>query len=296
MQFEICDIRFRLRAPSDLRILPPPPEYGPFLGSTPDTETRRLFEVNVVVSAPPDTRGMSKILGGEPSWSMFVDRDRYVLEWKTAASAERFQSVVFDRQGKDITIHCSEESLLSGPSGRSLPNPFCYPVDQILLMYLLSSMRGAVVHAAGMILHDRAYVFPGRSGAGKSTLSRLLRWREGATMLSDDRMILRDCSGVYRGFGTPWPGDEGIAENRDARLGGIFFLRHAMKSSIAALSPAEALTRMIPVTSIPWHHTEHMSAILDFCGDLARNVPAYEFRFAPDSDSAECLERFISRI
>ena len=160
-------------------------------------------------------------------------------------------------------------------------------------MYLLSQKQGAIVHAAGMSMHGKGYIFPGRSGAGKSTVSRLLLSCETATMLSDDRIIIRKSDNAFRAFGTPWPGDAGIAENRSSELNGIFFIHHDSENSIKKLPPSEALRRLMPVTSIPWYDEKPMSDILQFCEDLVYAIPAYELFFRPDSSVADFMEKFL---
>ncbi|GAB4488906.1 MAG: hypothetical protein OHK006_19910 [Thermodesulfovibrionales bacterium] len=294
MLLQISGVGFSLRPLSGLTLRAPAEEYEPFHGASAGTP-EELLEVSIEIGNFPDTSGMTNVLGGDGNWSMFTDTGRYVLEWRTPGMPDASRAVCFSRASNTVTVHCSGASVLRGPGGDSLANPFSYPIDQIILMYLLSLRQGAIVHAAGMMLRDRVYVFPGRSGAGKSTLSRLLRGSRTITMLSDDRIILRKIRGQHEGFGTPWPGDEGIAENRGGRLGGIFFLRHASENRISALSAREALEKLIPVTSIPWHDSETLSNILAFCGELVQDIPAYEFSFVPDRSAAELLEDFLLR-
>jgi hypothetical protein len=163
-----------------------------------------------------------------------------------------------------------------------------------MLMYILAQRQGALVHAAGICMQDRAYIFPGRSGAGKSTISRLLLGRDTAPILSDDRIVIRKRDEVFKAFGTPWPGDAGIAENKSSRLAGIFFIYHDRENRIRELTPGEALRSILPVTSIPWYDEKPMSDILSFCEELVYAVPAYDLHFRPDHTAADFLEEFLS--
>ena len=76
--------------------------------------------------------------------------------------------------------------------------PLMYPLDQLLLMYYLSKRKGLLVHAAGMVLGGRVYLFAGVSGAGKSTISELLVRARIGKVLSDERMIVREIRGRSR--------------------------------------------------------------------------------------------------
>jgi hypothetical protein len=151
-----------------------------------------------------------------------------------------------------------------------------------------------LVHAAGININGRCCVFPGRSGAGKSTLSRQFLNGTGAELLSDDRIILRKIDDIFKAFGTPWPGDAGIAENKNFPLYGIFFIHHAGENMIREIKPREAIERLMPVTSIPWYDEKTMSDILSICEDLVFNVPAYDLHFKPDKEVVDYLEKFVS--
>jgi hypothetical protein len=161
-------------------------------------------------------------------------------------------------------------------------------------MYILSQRQGCLVHAAGFGIHGRGCVFPGRSGAGKSTLSRQFFDVPGIVLLSDDRIIIRKIDKVFRAFGTPWPGDAGIAENSSLPLSGIFFICHGDKNLLKEVKPKEAVERLMPVTSIPWYDEKIMSDILSFCEDMVMNIPAYELCFRPDKEVVDFLEKFVS--
>ena len=87
-------------------------------------------------------------------------------------------------------------------------NPAEYPLDELLLVQLLAQGRGAELHSTGIV--DEAgngYLFLGQSGAGKTTTSMLWLEHPGVSILSDDRIILRqDDNGKVWMHGTPWHG------------------------------------------------------------------------------------------
>ena len=56
-------------------------------------------------------------------------------------------------------------------------------------------------------------------------------------------MIVRRIDGEYRAFGTPWPGDAGIARNESVPLSGILFLCHGTSNRIEPLTLREAVEK-----------------------------------------------------
>jgi hypothetical protein len=175
------------------------------------------------------------------------------------------------------------------PQGVRVLNPMHYPLDQLLLMHLLALNSGALVHASSLAIEDRAWLFPGRSGAGKSTLFRQFSTRTDVTGISDERVALRKCGGLYNVYGTPWPGEDHVARNIKAPLAGICFMKHSKSSEIRQISVAEAVGRLLPAVSIPWYDRQATGMILSFCDKLLSAVPLYEITFRPGPEAAELV-------
>ena len=183
-----------------------------------------------------------------------------------------------------------------GPSGpqAEIVDPFRYPVDQILLMNHLAFRRGFIIHAAGFVVGGAGFVFPGISGAGKSTLSRLFASHgAGDLVLSDDRIIIREIEGVWRCFGTPWPGDAGFAENVGVPLEALFFPRKATGNLITRLTPSQAARQLFPAVSCPWYDAERAPHVLETCRLLLETTPSFNLSFTPDPAAIATLTRFL---
>jgi len=114
--------------------------------------------------------------------------------------------------------------------------PLEYPLDELLMIHRLARGEGAEVHACGVVTADgMGRLFVGHSGAGKSTTSRLWLRQQGATVLSDDRIILRQRNGSPVMYGTPWHGDAGLAAQGSAPINQIFLLEHGARNEIIHL-------------------------------------------------------------
>jgi hypothetical protein len=161
--------------------------------------------------------------------------------------------------------------------------PLHYPLDEILMVHLLSRGHGVEVHAGGVVLPDgRGWLFVGVSGAGKSTLSRLWLTEPSVRVLSDERIILRAEAGGVWMYGTPWHGDGHIAQPGRARLDRVFFLRHGPRNALTPLPPTSAVTRLFVCGFTPFHDPAGLEFSLGFLADVARRVRCDELSFVPD--------------
>lgn len=287
---DVGGIRCSVRSAVSEVIRSDDPHYCDFLseGSSPGAAD---IKVTLESNAMPDFSGMKQLFADDHvPWSMFQYGEDYLIS-QSLSVREHFSWVArFNRSVTDVQVFCD----LSAAGRPVVTNPIFYPLDQLLFIYFLAQREGALLHAAGIEVNDKGYIFPGRSGAGKSTLSVQFLNRQKNGMLSDDRIIVRRGAGGYKCFGTPWPGDAGIAVNKGVPLKGIFFITKSPENSVSALDPATALKRLMKVISIPWFDREVMVKLLDFCDGLLSNIPAYELSFKPDTDVVDFFERFIA--
>jgi hypothetical protein len=222
---------------------------------------------------------------------MFSDGDGYCVTMRPpAASGEPLWVARIARDFLRASVHCGSELIVASGAGQTVANPVRYPLDQIMLVRVLGWRQGALIHAAGVDVGGRGFIFAGRSGAGKSTLCRRLAGRKGMELLSDDRIAVRRIGDRFMAYGTPWAGDQGTALNRSMPLCGICFLRHADGDKVVRLDPRQALERLLPVASIPWYDRETVTKILSLCDDLLAQVPTFELQFRADGRVAEVLE------
>jgi hypothetical protein len=257
INMEIAGINFTVTCNNSIILRGPGPAYQPFLEEV--NKNPRVVDIHIRLELEgiPDTENLTKIFESDLTWTMLLDGDTYLLTF-------------------------SPPGLVSEPIWLAmLSNPVSYPLDQILLMYILARRQGALIHAAGIDINGRCYIFPGKSGAGKSTITRQFAALGDTALLSDDRIVVRKIDGGFKAFGTPWPGEAGIALNKSEPLASIFFINHGSANRIKEITPQEALARLLPVTSIPWYDREVMDKILTFCEDLISSVPIYELDFRP---------------
>jgi hypothetical protein len=168
--------------------------------------------------------------------------------------------------------------------GRRLPvYPLQYPLDELLMVHLLSQGRGVEVHGSGIVSADGVgTLFAGQSGAGKTTMAKLWLSEPDVTILSDERVILRQEGDDVWMYGTPWHGDGRIANRGRARLGRIFFLRHAARNEVTSLSRIASIARLFACGFAPFHDARGLEYTLQFLERVALRCVCNELGFRPD--------------
>lgn len=292
---QIAGIDFILSFQDSIVLDKLPEVYQPFIKSTDSENGSTSVNIDLKINNLPDTDHLKKIFDTDQSWSLFTNKDEYFLRLSPPALKNKAVWLAhFNRSFDKITIYCSDILIRKTNGETKLGNPFSYPLDQLLLMYILAQRNGMIIHAAGITMNGTGYIFAGKSGAGKSTLSRQFIGQDNIETLSDDRVVIRKIDETFKVFGTPWPGEGGIAVNKSVPLSGIFFISHGSDNKIKEIDKKEALERLLPVTSIPWYDEETMTKILAFCDVLISNIPTYELHFKPDIEVVDVFEKYVS--
>ncbi|NNL84843.1 MAG: hypothetical protein HKP27_04280, partial [Myxococcales bacterium] len=131
----------------------------------------------------------------------------------------------FDRDFREGEVVVSSDSFYA----TECYYPLAYPLDEWIFFHRILRERGVLLHACAAEREGRALVYCGRSGAGKSTTANLLRRHAGASVLSDDRIVLRAGSRRILAYGTPWHGDAPLSENRAAEVLAVHWIEHASR-------------------------------------------------------------------
>lgn len=193
-----------------------------------------------------------------------------------------------------------KEALLApgGMEGEIFLDPSCFerdqpvhalefPLDELLFLNMLSAHGGVEMHACGVVAASgEGFLFTGHSGDGKTTTARLWEQVPGATVLSDDRIVLRRGSrGEWRMYGTPWHGEAALAANLDTPVTAIFVLGRGSLNRFEELPRPEAMTSLLARCFPPFHDEGGLSSVLAVLDDLTREVPCRRFAFVPGPEA-----------
>lgn len=117
-------------------------------------------------------------------------------------------------------------------------DPLEYPLDGLLLYYLTVRSGDIFIHGSGVSINNRGYLFAGVSGKGKTTIAQL--WdKAGATVIHDDRLIIRNVNDRFVMYNTPVYNNE---TQRSSPVDKIFLIDHGTTNSIFPTGKSEALS------------------------------------------------------
>ena len=231
---------------------------------------------------PIALRDEEQVFDSEMVWSLYRSGGADVFVLRSPLSGPHpYQIAVFRdefRQGEVYSLPRPAEQA----DGALLPNPLEYPLAEVLMVCLMARGRGLMVHACGIDDGGRGYLFAGNSTHGKSTMARI--WRDQATILNDDRIVLRWREGRFWMYGTPWHGDYSGVSPGGVPLEKVFFLRHAASNQVRRQDGTAAASKLLARCFLPLWDAEGMGFSLDFCARVAATVPCYELGFVPDQD------------
>ena len=292
----VAGVCLHFRGAERVRLSIPVDCYSTFLRASPaDGPCIDTVEMEVIEGQVPRPDLLEPLFDTGDAWELLADDRRCVFRTRTReVDGQPLWSMTIDRGFNHGRIYCSNAAFVSSGKSMLARNIVQYPLDQLLMIHVAAARSAALLlHAAGGRIDGNGVLFAGQTGTGKSTVSRLLGGENGARFLSDDRIMLRRFGSKLSMYGTPWPGDAGIAVNESVPLKAICFLRHANGTSLRSLKPEEVLQRLLPVASIPWYESGLTEKALNLCEFLIERYPAYELSFHPQAnDLATVLDDF----
>jgi hypothetical protein len=158
-------------------------------------------------------------------------------------------------------------------------DPLEYPLDGLVLYYLSVIKGDIMIHASGVNHKGKGYAFSGVSGKGKTTMSAL--WKKaGATIIHDDRLILRKTAEGFRMYNTPVYDDE---EPVHSGIDSIFIIEHGRENTLSRLEGAYAASALLANCIQHNWSREIISGLLQSATGLCSEVPVYALSFKPDT-------------
>jgi hypothetical protein len=228
-----------------------------------------------------------KIFDSGGVWSLYYSYDNKII---LPFCSPAFEPPLYKLAILEQDFKFGDVYIRTKKSDKGSPiNPLEYPLDEVLMVNLLSLGRGIEIHACGIIDEDQGTVFCGTSGAGKSTLANMWKTKKDVVILSDDRLIIRKIENHFWVYGTPWHGDAKVSSPEGAPLGKIFFIKHAKKNTVAAIKGIDIVSRLL-VRSFPtFWDSARMEYTLSVCSELSKKIPCYELGFAPNESVLDII-------
>jgi hypothetical protein len=152
---------------------------------------------------------------------------------------------------------------------------------------------GLLFHAAGLVRHERGYLFFGHSGSGKTTVSRL---SPEAIVLNDDLVALRPHDGQWHMHATPFSNPTQVAPQhtptgpRSAIVSGAYRLIQDQHVFVEDLPPALAVAEIVASCPIVCADPARTINLLTRARQLHTAVPIRHLHFLPDNSFWEVVE------
>jgi hypothetical protein len=279
LKFTIADITTAVEWPADQFEFDTPKAYRPFL-----SENRTDLSLKLRTGSPT-VASRRRVFDSPPIWSLYRNGSTAVIEiFAKDAGLQRYLVLAPDVQ--EAALHFSAQC-------DQFIDPFFGPTLELLMIHYLARERGVIIHACGIEYDGKGLLFAGESGAGKSTLAHLWNQETGASVLSDDRTLVREIDGELRMYGTPWHGEAIFGDPRGVKLDKIYFLGHGPFNSIQSLFTAETVLQLLQCSFPPHWDADGMKYTLEFFEQLARRVSCSELAFRPDESATEWVKREI---
>ncbi len=240
-------------------------------------ESGDRFVFRVHLGSMPDLRVETLLFNGA-NWALYRSQNRWVLQ-DSGLDAEELprERVLVDLLKAEGDIFIGEDASQGDLQAITLG----YPLDQLLMILILSRGRGLLHHACAIDDRGSGYLFVGNSGQGKSTMARA--WSEaGASVLNDDRVVVRGKEELFWMYGTPWHGDFHKFSSKGLPISKIFFLYPDKENRLIPHGGAKAVSMLLTRSFPPLWDEEGMIFTTGFCHRLVRAVPCYELHFRQD--------------
>lgn len=169
-------------------------------------------------------------------------------------------------------------------ASRNVRNIF-HPFLVSSFAYFLSEKDGFIIHAAGVIFKNNAYIFVGPSGSGKTTITKILKKR-GINIISDEKIVISRKNDSFFAFGFPWGNDK----NRCAPVKNILFLKKSDKINFRRLSHTSAIAEIFPQITLKILDEKIAKNILDTLSLLFKKVPGFKMKFLKNDSFWDKLE------
>jgi len=243
------------------------------------TDVSDEIRLHVHYGSVPELNRIEKIFDSGSTWAFYRRDGKYVLQDDRLIPASSPNVVVVlepDPASGDVYIKndFTKKSIF--------PDPLGYPLNQILMILLLSKGEGMIFHACGIDDGGCGYLFLGNSTHGKSTMARLW-FEQHATILNDDRIVVRKKDSGFWMYGTPWHGDFKEFSPKGLEIHKIFILHPQGKNSAVPKNGAEGVAMLLARSFPPlWDH-QGMVYTADLCHGLVEKIPCHELNFEPDT-------------
>lgn len=198
----------------------------------------------------------------------------------------------------DISFAVSKEQCVAYAEKFKIPEQadrFEYMMSGTEFYNNLLNFNGMMLHASGVVVENRAYLFSAKSGTGKSTHTSLWlkKFGDKAFIINDDKPAVRYIDGKVFVYGTPFSGKNNLNSNARAELAGICFIERAQENSIEEIPPGVSIPLMLEQTQRKREY-KHMDKLLYVMDKILSSTKVYKLRCNMDISAADLSYKVMS--
>jgi hypothetical protein len=244
-------------------------------------------EVQIVNTLPDRPPGPVRFDACHGLWTLFESNTGLVIECLDTQTLHPRIRATLDPDFSTLRAFVLERTTAT--SAGWVPMHLISPLVELCLVTKIAREGGILLHSAGVLSQTGGYVFTGPSGAGKSTIAQYFAER-GASILSDERIILRKHGDGVIAYGTPWVGSGAYAKNESGPLTELFCISHGPQHHATSMSPNAMLSFMLPQCFLPHWDRAAMESTLAFLSDLVSHIPCRRLVFAKRPDLVDYVQ------
>lgn len=246
-----------------------------------------VFKVNY--GSLPDVKLDEEVFESGGVWHQYENEDKYIIVLSTPAvsNGDPYKIAILSKDFSEGDIYINKEIV----STENLQYPLEFPLDELITVNLLCQGRGIEVHSCGVIDNGEGILFIGVSGAGKSTLANLWKEHPEATLLSDDRIIVKKEDNGFMMYGTPWHGDAYISTAQSAPIKRVCFIVQSHENYIKEITEVDAFSRLLVRCFPTFWNEKGMDFIMQLGSEICKEIDTYEFGFLPDQTAIDFIRK-----
>lgn len=153
---------------------------------------------------------------------------------------------------------------------------------RIIFSILIFRSGGLLLHSAGIMRNEKAYIFMGHSGSGKTTITKYID--AGDQILSDDLIAIKPFRSSWSAFSTPfWNPTREIPQNIGVNIEGIYQINKSRKVFKEKMGKNQAIAALLTNTPVLTSEKMLLPLVIARCREIAVDCRIYELGFRKDN-------------
>lgn len=164
---------------------------------------------------------------------------------------------------------------------------------ELIVRARIQMKKGMLFHSSGIDDNGKGIVIAGHSGEGKSTQSRYWNGLQGALIMNEDRVAVKETDEGFISYGTPWGGTANIAINHKVTLKAIILIVKSETNKLEKLSPSEALPLLMVRSFFPYWDERLAALAVSNLNSLVSKIPVYRLHCYPGPEVVELVRSVL---